>query len=283
MPVKCTAFFQLATNVDFPNLPARRIGGWSESWYFSGSTIASAIPFWVGQAFGLGLQSAGWCGYRAAMLPGGCTIVGQRYQVVNPTGPAQSTGLLFPGTAGEQADIPQQAVLIYCPGAGTNNVRRSTLRGVPDPRIVEGEFQPAPYFTTAINTFFSFLANFQFRCRDLSQPTFTILSITAAGLVTTETPHTITQGQMVRVLRTKTADGDLVGGRFQVASIGPNNNQLTLTAWTPAEATSGGKIRIDAIAFVTVNASQCVLGRAVTRRVGRPFGQYRGRRSRRTG
>jgi hypothetical protein len=283
MAVKCTALFQLATNVDFPNNPTRRLAGWSESWYFAGSSIQNAQSLFQGINLVGGIGIPGWCSLRAAMLPGGAAIVGQRYQVVNPTGPSQVTGQLFPGSSGATADIPQQAILIYVPALGANNIRRSTLRGIPDPIIVEGETAFTPAFTTALSSFFSFLQNFQFRARDLSQPTFTILNITAAGVVTCETPHTLQVGQMVRILRTRTADGDLIGGRFQVSAIGPGNTVFTLLNWTPAEATTGGKVRVDAIVFVPVNPAGCVAGRAVTRRVGRPFTQYRGRRSRRTG
>jgi hypothetical protein len=280
--IKCTALFQLSTNVDFPNASSRRIGGWSESWYFPGTSVTNAAFLFQGAPSVAGLAIPGWCSYRAAILPTGAAIVGQRYQQVNPTGATQTTGQMFPGSSGLTADIPQQAVLIYCPAAGANNIRRSTLRGIPDSAIVEGEYVALAGLNNAILNWFSFLSNFQFRVRDLSQPTFTILNITAAGLVTCETPHTIAQGAMVRILRTKTADGDLVGGRFQVATIGPLGNQLTLTNWTPAEATTGGRIRVDAIAFPFVNAAACQIGRAVTRRVGRPFTSYRGRRARRT-
>lgn len=283
MPVKCTALFQLATNVDFPNNAARRIAGWSESWYYPGNSIPNAITIFAGQNLVLGLSIPGWCLYRAALLPGGASIIGQRYQVVNPTGPSQTVGAVFPGSEGEPADIPQQALLIYCPALGSNNVRRSTLRGIPDARVIEGEYTPSQAFSTAVTSFFAFLSNFQFRARDLSQPTFTILNITTLGVVTTEAPNTITAGQMVRVLRTRTADGDLVGGRFQVSGTGPGNTVFTLNGWTPAEATTGGRVRVDAIAFPFINGGACVLGRTVTRRVGRPFTVYRGRRSKRTG
>jgi hypothetical protein len=282
MTIKCTALFQLSTNIDFPNLPSRRIGGWSETWYFPGTSINAAMTFFQGGTFGFGPNVPGWCSYRAALLPGGAAIVGQRYQQVSPTGATQTVAQLFPGASGFQADIPQQAVLIYTPAAGANNIRRSTLRGIPDSWIVEGELAVPGSVGFPFNPFFQILGNFQIRCRDTSQPTFTILSMTAAGVLTTELPHTIVAGQMVRILRTKTVDGDLLGGRFMVSSTGPGNNVLTLFNWTPAEATVGGRIRVDAIAYNFVNVGGCQVGRAVTRRVGRPFTSYRGRRARRT-
>jgi hypothetical protein len=280
--IKCTALFQLSTNIDFPNLPNRRIGGWSETWYFPGTSLTSAMNFFQGASFTLGFGLPGWCQYRAALLPNGAAIIGQRYQQVSPTGATQTTAQLFPGSSGFAADIPQQAVLIYTPAVGVNNIRRSTLRGIPDTWIVEGELSVPGSLGNPFAPFFSQLANFQIRCRDTTQPTFTILSMTAAGVLTTELPHTIVAGQMVRILRTKTIDGDLLGGRFMVASTGPGNNVLTLMNWTPAEATVGGRVRVDAIAYNFVNAGACQVGRAVTRRVGRPFSSYRGRRARRT-
>lgn len=282
MPVKCTMLFQLATNLDFPSLPSRRLAGWSESWYFPGSSIPSAIQFTNGIGpFGpIALQ--GLCPARAALLPPGAAIVGQRFQVVSPTGPSQTLGQIFPGSEGEAADIPQQALLITVPSTNANNIRRSTLRGIPDARVVEGEFQNTPSFNGALNTFFNTLGNFLFRGRDLSQSTVNIVSISPLGVVTCEANIPFLVNDMVRVLRTRTADGDLVGGRFQVASVGPGSNVFTLLAWTPPEATTGGRVRKDAIVYVAIDSTRIAVNRCVTRRVGRPFTQYRGRRSRRT-
>lgn len=277
MPIKCTALFQLSTNVDFPNLPAHRIGGWSESWYYIGSSIPNAI-----QAFaspGTALFPFSWCAGRAALLPGGAAIIGQRYQQVAPVGQSQTAGGIYPGSAGEAADIPQQALLCSIPAVGAGNIKRFTLRGIPDARIIEGEFQGTQSFTQSLNNFFFVLGNFQFRARDLTQPTANIVSISAAGLVTCEAAATFNVNDMVRVLRTRTVDGDLLGGRFQVASVGPGNNVFTLANWSPAEATTGGRVRRDSIVFLPADNTRAAAYRAVIRKVGRPFGAYRGRRS----
>jgi hypothetical protein len=288
MPVKCTALFQLATNVDFPNLPQRRIGGWSESWYVPGISIPTALQLFNGISLTSTLSYLGWCAYRAALLPPGALIVGQRFQVINPTQPpspgaSQTLGQLFPGGWGEPADIPQQALLCSCASVGTNNIKRFTLRGIPDARVVEGEFQASGPYNQLLQAFFTSLNGFLFRGRDLSQTTFNLVGITALGVATTVQAHNYTVGQIVRVLRSKTVDGDLIGGLFRVSAIGPDQFTFTMGNWSPAEATTGGRVRLEQITFPAVDVTRTFFQRATTRRVGRPFTQYRGRRSVRRG
>jgi hypothetical protein len=276
LTIKCTAFMQLSTAISSPNSPAHRIGGWSESWYFAGTDVNAAIG-----AFNYSNNPGpGWCPTRAAILPYGAAIVGQRFQIVAPSvGQSQSTATQFPGNGGE-ADSPQQALLCKAPSVGAPNIRRMILRAIPDVNITEGEYTPSSYFQGAIQTHFSVLSQFQFRGRDLTQPVYKIISISAAGAVATEGAITFTVGQMVRVLKTVDSAGNLRGGRFQVATVGPLSTQFTLLNW-PYSASAGGSVRADAIVYPAVNANLVLPGRIITRRVGRPFIQFRGRRSRR--
>jgi hypothetical protein len=281
MPVKVTLLFQATTNTDFPNLLPKRQAGWTESWYYPGQVIATAQTATIGAGGGGG--PPGLAQLRASFLPPGNAIVGQRYQVVSPTGPSLTTIATFPGGWNEAEDIPQQALLVNVPGLAVANVKRLILRGIPDARVVEGEFSPIIGFTASMQNFFNGLSGWSFRGRDLAQPRTAILSISAIGAVITETAHSLVVGQMVRILRSRAVDGDLLGGRFQVASVGPANNVFTLTNWAPGEATTGGTVRPDAIIYPSVDVSRVAVARCITRRVGKPFFQYRGRRSRRTG
>lgn len=272
MTLKCTFLFQQSTAVSDPTRPTHRIGGWSESWYYPGTSLTTFL--------GGPMQS--WATFRAGMLALGCSIVGVRVQQVAPVGPSQSLIVAYPGTQSKEADVPQMALLCKVPALNATNIRRMILRGVPDVNVLEGEYLPDTAFSVAFNLFATALNAFQFRGRDLSQPRIPILSIDALGNVITINPHTFQVGQMVRILRSKTSDGDLIGGAFQVATIGPLNTNFKVLNWG-GEATTGGTARQDAIVFLNIDFANIAIGRIITRRVGRPFAQFRGRRSRRTG
>lgn len=277
MPVKMTIIFQLATNVSDPTRVVRRIGGWTESFYYPGNSIPATIAAAKGP---LGDWGNSLLSYRAGLLPSGAAIIGQRFQLVNPAGRSQSISDTFPGTAGIQADIPQMALLCRCPAMNANNIRQLILRGIPDARVVEGEYSPSQAFEASLHLFFSALAGWQFRGRDLSNPGSKIISIAAGGNFVTEGPTGFAPSTMVRVLRAMLPNGDFLGGRYLVDTVGPGVNQGHILNWG-ANSVSGGTIRPDGIVFVPFDTANITVGRIITRRVGRPFIQYRGRRSKR--
>lgn len=222
---------------------------------------------------------SGLCTARARLLPIGSAIVGQRLQVVTPIGPSQSLSRLFPGSAFTLADVPQMALLCRVPALSANNVRRMILRGLPDARVVEGEYSPSGVFTSDLNFFFRVLGQWLFRGRDLTPQTTRLFTVSALGVFNTETPHLLAPLDIVRVSRAITAFGQFHSQRLQVATVGPGTNGGTFTGWLGG-STSGGTVRKDAIVFPQVDPDNITIGRVITRRVGRPFVQYRGRRSR---
>lgn len=280
MTIKVTSLFQQATAPSDPTRPVHRLGGWSESWYYPGTSLNSAIAQYQGQGGVFG--SVGWGPARAGLLGLGAAIVGQRFQVVNPVGPAQSTAFQFVGAPAREQDIPQAALLLKVPGLNVLNIRKTVLRGIPDSQIFEGELSTDFVYLTQLQLFQRELANWQFRGRDLSQPTIRIISISAMGVVTTEAPPPYVVGDIVRVLKTKLPTGKLVGGRFQVVAVGPGFNQVTLLNWGFGPTTIGS-VRKDLIVFIGADSANVTVSRIVTRRVGRPFFQFRGRRSKSKG
>jgi hypothetical protein len=274
MTIKCTMFFVQNTAVSSPNAPIHRQGGWTESWYYPGVSVPAARA-----AFGDASSVPNLCSARAAMLPLGASIVAQRYQVVAPTvSPAQLTSFNYTSPGGVEGDYPQGALLCRVPALGASNVRRAILRGLPDSVVTEGEYTPSFGFGISLAGFFGALQPFAFRGRDLSQPVLKIINVTAAGVVTTETNITLTVGQMVRVLKTQTSAGSLKGGRFQVSAVGPGSNVFTLLNWALG-ATTGGSVRPDLVVYPMIDSGNISVSRVVTRRVGRPFVTFRGRRS----
>ncbi len=285
---KVTLMLQHTSNVANPNSPIHRIGGWSESWYSTAGTLQALL-----QSLGVVVpppnpggggmwQGAGLATFRAGLLPQGASIVGFRVQSLNPLAQAQSYPANLPGNTNWPADVPQMALLCKAPALGANNIRRFVLRAIPDQFVIQGEFSPDNSFLTALNQFFASLINWQFRGRDLSQATIRIVNITAgvATTVTCEGAFAPTVNAFVRVLKTRDSGGTLRGGRYQVLSVGPGNNVFTIGQW-PWGSTTGGSVRSDATVYVNIDAANTGVSRAITRRVGRPFVQYRGRRSRR--
>lgn len=276
MPIKMTQFLQIVTNSNGAFGPLQRIGGWSEGWYYPGLSIQGAIDAYTTEINGLPALGAA----RGALLPQGGTIVGQRFQQVNPTGPSQSTAFRFSGEFAQLSDQPQAALLLRVKALNANNVRLHIIRGIPDGQINAGEYFPTAGYTTALNRYISSLGNWLFRGRDLSiQPT-TIFTVSSAGLVTTEAPHGLVVNDLVLIQKTLDEDGLFVSGRFMVSTVGPGTNAFTVTNWT-AGVTTGGRVRKDGVVFPSVNPGQVTVSRSVVKKVGRPFVQYRGRASRR--
>jgi hypothetical protein len=268
---KCTMLIQLATNVSQPTNPDRRIGGWSESWYSIGSlSLAQSNLNGPG----------GLCQTRAAMLPIGATIVGQRLQLVDPkpVGPTITTAKNFPGSSGLKADTPQQALLMNCPGSGVSNVKHAVLRGIPDPVIIEGEYSPTVAYFTAVVNFMKSLSQFSFRGRDLTLPSLDIISITALGLIQFAAAVPFNPLDRIRIkLVTPAVGQNRVGGVFVASGI-PTATTVQLLAW-PFGAGTGGFARKDATVYPIVDLPGTEVERVIVRKVGRPFTQYRGRAS----
>lgn len=270
MAVKFTMLFQgLSNSTQLAGVPSR-IGGWTETWYNTGTSIPDTITL----ARNSGIQAR-----RSALLPNGAVIIGQRFQVVDPRGPAQSTSEVWQNATGQAQDIPQMGLLISVPALAVGNIRKQIIRSVPDVNVVEGEYQPSVLWRNNVQLYFDSLATWRFRGRDLTQTAFAIISINSAGLVTTQLAHGYALNDRVRILRTLTAAGPLAGGLFYVATV-PSTTTFTLNTW-PHGSTTGGTVRREVIIYPQVNRPAITIGRIVTRRVGRPFVQYRGRRGRR--
>lgn len=265
---KCIMTFNSSTNQS--NLVARhRTGGYTEAFYQSGNldfpTVRSRFQT--------------LCQKRALLLPTGINIVGQEYLTVDPIGPAAAESRLFPGASGYACDVPQMSVQCRGFSDSSRNVSKLVIKGIPDAWVVEGELLLLPQNKTPFTNFFNLLRDggFRFRGRDLSQPTIPVLSISSLGEVLLEENNIYNVGDFVRILRTKNALGVRGGGRFMVSGTTPPTG-LTLHGWTKGACT-GGTIRLDGVVYPPYAGAEIV--QAVTRKVGRPFGGYRGRASKR--
>jgi len=250
------------------------IAGWSESMMYNGDDVAL-----LQQLLNSGNEiAAGLLPARAALLGGGAAVIGVRlYQ--GGAGKGQSFSFSFPGIAGAETDIPQAALLCKGASVGSLAVRRFTLRGVPDVQIAFGEFSPTVAYATAVRTYFNALTNFGFLAFDPGAATPAVFKVTAAGLVTmVASPQPFTVGQIVVINRTLDATQIQRTFRGMVAAIGPLPGQFTLADWDLG-ATTGGTATRKVKIFFGFAGGLTTVSRVVTRRVGRPFEQYHGRRS----
>lgn len=259
---KCTALFELATNTSGQQV-GRRIAGWSESLYDSASFAQTQRDFRV------------LCQKRAAMLPIGARIVGQRYQEVDPVGSSQTDANQYPGQLQNTCDLPQVSILTSIGTSSAPNVRRMMLRGIPDDAVREGEYRPIPGFDDALIAYGRELQGFYFYARTLNAPQATIDHIEANGAGVLESDVVLTPGMYVRILRSINADGRRVGGRFRVVT-GPTPQTFTLQGWPYGDCTKG-KLRVDQVSFLQMSGASFRIVRAVVRKAGRPFGQFSGK------
>lgn len=269
---KHTMLLQSATTPSTNNAVIR-VGGWSESFY---DTSPQAPSF------------NNLCQARAALLPTGSAIVGQRIQQTDPAGRAQVFNTVFPGTAGTQADVPQMALLMSARATNGQNTRALTLRGIPDARVVSGEYNPSVEFTRALETFTGRLIGgaWRFRGLVLDAAQFPILWIReVAGSTTGEAditaaapiPGGITENTLIQVMQTVDDFGIKRGGRFKAESVS-SDGVVRIKNW-PYGNTDGGRVR--AVQFSTFPIGEVGLPRVIVRKVGRPFASYRGRASKR--
>lgn len=241
-----------------------RIGGWSESWY--------------GQGFFPGAFQR-LCARRASLLTRTALIIGQRYQQVDPVGTSSTGGTVTPGNVVSIADIPQMSLFCRARSTGLRNIRPMYIRGIPDVIVLGGEYVVDASYTAKLNQFFSQLSRdtWSFRGRDLDTPSAPVFQVGSTGVFSLTQVFTFAVGDLLQFSRCKDVAGKTVTFRGLVtAKVDSQNGTI---AGYPAGGLTGGKVR--KISYVYPPVTSVDINRIVTRRVGRPFAQFRGRRSNR--
>jgi hypothetical protein len=256
--------------------PFSHLGGWSETCYYVGSDIdyVRALLFTNGP-WGIELAGA-----RANLLPSSASIIGARIGTWNPKiGRSQTLKIARPGQSGFVTDVPQMALQCTVPGLGVTNIRRFALRGIPDGLVAWGELVPGVSTGPAMLTYFASLANFYFAGQDFLQPVFAIIGIDANGVMTTTAATNFQVGDKVKITGgTQTGTGLFVNLVATVTAVAGGGTQITLQDWLDGACT-GGTVRKYLIILHGMSAAGASVDRVVVRKVGRPFEQYRGRRS----
>lgn len=270
MTLKATMLFGFVSNITRESA-ITRTAGWTESYYVYGNDIDVIRPIF-----------RRLCQKRAQLLPNGSSIIGQRFQTVDPVGPSSTFNEIYPGRTAQLSDIPQMALYCKLAATGTRNTRGLKLKGIPDFQVQTGEYTPEASFSAAVTVLMNELKTgvWLFRARDLSLTQYPLLDIAQTGtdgIVHSEVPVPYVVGDFVRILKTKNIHGRFVGGRFRV-SAATGGNVFTLANYDLGNCTKG-QVRKDAIIFPVIG--QAVPVRISTAKVGRPFDLYRGRRSKR--
>jgi len=269
---KFTAFFNAGTVDSSGN--AARSAGFSETLYALEAIGDSLLAAKINR-----LLVA-----RAALMPKNVRIVGYRLQTVEPVGASRSFDNVFVGSSTAQNDLPQAAFQWTVRSATTPNQRQLILRGMPDARIVTGEWSPSAAFTAALQTYFGFLtADWRFKAIDRTVLPVKIASITDAGVLTTVTPHGLVLGDKVNIMSTNAGD---FGFKSYTAAVVLTGTATTCTIALPGRsefirASTGGRARKAGTIFCqfSITGEEVANPTAITRKAGAPFRKFRGRRT----
>jgi len=273
MPSRCSLLFAVTTGpTDLVNASAHS-GGWSESHWLPGiANLANSNLAVLAQR-------------RAALLPSLAQIIGYRIEIFTISGNKLLPGgtssgrFRYPGTW-NSLNLPQDGLQESGTTATGPNAARFVLRGMPDAQIALGEYQPTTGFTSVLNSYNTLLAGgWGFAGRVLTNPSVRVMAITIGGLATLSAiPAGLGAGDFLRLNRVRDQSGRPVIGSFEVQA--PAGLTVQLNGYTgQVVGRPNGLARKDQIAIYLY--SLVVPTRAVIRKIGRPFEQYRGRRSKR--
>jgi hypothetical protein len=222
---------------------------------------------------------------RAAMLPKQAGMVGLRIGQFTLQGnrllPGQTSirKFLKPGQQGYSCDVPQMALEL---GGSTSGINSSkfAVRGMPDNQVVNGEYSPTDAWDQRLQEYINALEaqGWQMVGRVLTNQTYRINSISISGGCTLGVAVPWANGAQIRLLRCNDLNGFPVNGVYQADQVA--GSTFLLKNWPANVAVQDkGSARVDAIDFFTFVDIE--VSRVVVRKVGRPFEQYRGRRSKR--
>lgn len=275
MPIRIALLISVTTDPADRFSASPHSGGWSESFWFPGNAF---VPLKVFQLWG---QS------RANLLAGECTVTGYRQQLFTISGNkllpgGSASGVLnYPGSYPTDLNAPQDSLMVNFTVSGQPNNIRHRLAGLPDSQVSQGEYQPTTAYKTSITNYMNGVINngFQAVTRDLTQPDARVKSI-AGDVLTTLTATGAAPGDYVILRRVRDVNGDPVSGSFLVETVTPNADgtfAYALYGLSATVSTPNGTARKDLLVINNILTGQP--NRLVVRKIGRPFVQYRGRRS----
>lgn len=265
---KFTMLFNYISGGEAPQ-QAIRTGGTTESVYWDDASDQTISQF------------RRHATYRAVMLPKYCAVVGVRVQQVDPVGASRSFDLFKPGGAdiGGQVDAPQLALRIRVKGVGVNNASLRKFAMIPDQQIKDGEYRPTGKYRSAVSQYLRQLSFWKFRGLDLTYLAVPITSIGADGTVTTAADIVLAPGNTVGLRNVEDEDGNLITGEFVVDGA-TSLRVFKLRNWLGGVC-SGGTVKRHVYIYPQFLIPNDTPITVAIKKVGRPFGLYRGRQSKR--
>lgn len=241
-----------------------RVAGWTESVYITDDLGDIFTPTYL-------LASA-----RCALLSAGGSVVGLRFQRIDPIGPTKIDGFSCNGNQRIACDIPQMAArAIFYAGSGTYQ-RPWLFPGLPDDYVKEGERDPNAPIQQDLIAFKNLLTGrYTFKARRNDIGLFKVVDIDADGHVRTTADTGFQIGDAVQVLRANTPEGRRVGGFADIVAR-TDGSHFQIFPWEEP-VTKGGKIRLAQTVYPAFGNAAPNLRFITTRKVGRPPFLYRGK------
>jgi len=224
---------------------------------------------------------------RAAMLPANISIIGSRYQRVDPVGASRSYDTVYPPSTSAENDLPGIAMQWTVRAAATFNQKSLILPGVPDDRVRTGEYRAVANYNALLVAFFNQLrANWVWRAKDRTISKAKIVTVAANGVVTTARPHGLAVNDFVHVQSTNAGNGipQLISYRGTVVTVtSPTVLSVLLEGrggWP--EPSQLGTIQKELIIYPSfqITDDEVTTPRIIHRKVGSNFLRFRGRRTR---
>lgn len=277
---KTTLIFTSQTRTT-PDAPNSRVAGWSESYWTSGDNFVDA----ENKAFKA--PGGGLVLKRLGILSPQSRIVGYRIQAYDiqeegliPRGGVKVVKVGLPGVYPANGDIPGMSLL--CRGGFVSPYGQSyrfALKGIPDSQVSMGEGLFGAGFRGELKKVLDYIGdNYGSVIDDLATLRQTrIASISTGGLVVPKTPPLLdlVADQLAKVTRSRNADGRGTGGIYRVSVIN-GDGSAQLIGWDRGPTTGGSIIRYQRV-FAAHTKTKMAFVRVVPRKVGLPFGRYRGR------
>jgi hypothetical protein len=213
---------------------------------------------------------------RAGMLGNGASIIGWRIQQLGKK--AFVSQVSYPGGLATNQDIPQMALECKVFGVGVENVKYFQIRGIPDSIVLSGAYAPSAQFSQNLAAWGAGLNSlgFSFQCLDQTQPVVKINSILTNGDYSLAAPLVYNANDVFQVLRCRNTINQNVSGSFRVLT---KTDAVSgkLAGWKGGPVDNSGSVKVRKFIWPVVQINSLKPIQISTRKVGRPFFQYRGR------
>jgi hypothetical protein len=158
------------------------------------------------------------------------------------------------------------------------NRRRISLRGIPDSKVVGGGYVRTAAFSAAVADFYKNLDGYSFPGHDKSVPGAKVLVVDANGRATLDRPVPFALNTPVRITRIKEAGSAEIRHFSSVITAQPAPTVVQLDPNRAVVIGLGGRMDSDVVLYFLVDPDEVPVPKITTRKVGRPFDSYRGRR-----